>query len=128
MAEPAVTGKQHTVASRLGSFIADRYPFALNEVLDAFDRAGGPVDGSGEAALDALRGPFRRELAHRLQARPAPRGLPDSPPSISAAARLDQAHTELIDACDGFLRRAAIQASLTADERREMLRGMILTR
>ena len=32
------------------------------------------------------------------------------------------------DACDGFIARAAIAASLTADERREILRGMILTR
>jgi len=39
-----------------------------------------------------------------------------------------QAHTELLDACDGFLRRAAIEASLRAEERREILRGMLLTR
>ena len=42
--------------------------------------------------------------------------------------RLDQAATEWLDACDGFLRRAAIEASLTPDERREILRGMLLTR
>jgi 2-oxoisovalerate dehydrogenase E1 component len=41
---------------------------------------------------------------------------------------MEQAHQELLDACDGFLRRRAIEASLTADERREILRGMILTR
>jgi 2-oxoisovalerate dehydrogenase E1 component len=35
---------------------------------------------------------------------------------------------ELLEACDGFLWRAAIRASLTADERREILRGMVLTR
>ena len=35
---------------------------------------------------------------------------------------------ELLDACDGFLAREAIAASLTADERREILRGMVLTR
>ena len=33
-----------------------------------------------------------------------------------------------MDACDGFLRRVAIEASLTPDERREILRGMLLTR
>ena len=36
--------------------------------------------------------------------------------------------TELAQACDGFLRRAAIRASLTPDERLEILRGMLLTR
>ncbi len=34
----------------------------------------------------------------------------------------------MVEACDGFLRREAIEASLTADERREILRGMLLTR
>ena len=33
-----------------------------------------------------------------------------------------------MEACDGFFHRAAIRASLTADERREILRGMVLTR
>ena len=41
---------------------------------------------------------------------------------------MDQAHTELLDAVDGFLRRAAIAASLTREERLEILRGMLLTR
>ena len=50
------------------------------------------------------------------------------PFAASAAARWDAAVAELIDACDGFLRRAALEASLTADERREILRGMALTR
>jgi TPP-dependent pyruvate/acetoin dehydrogenase alpha subunit len=39
-----------------------------------------------------------------------------------------QARVELIEACDGFLRREAIAASLTGAERREMLEGMVLTR
>ena len=34
----------------------------------------------------------------------------------------------MTDACDDFLRREAIARSLTADERREILRGMLLTR
>ena len=33
--------------------------------------------------------------------------------------------SQVVDACDGFLRRASIEASLTPDERREILRGMI---
>ena len=42
--------------------------------------------------------------------------------------RLEQARAELVDACDGFLRREAIAASLTKTERVEILRGMCLTR
>jgi len=33
-----------------------------------------------------------------------------------------------VEACDGFLRRASLRASLTPEERREILRGMMLTR
>src|SRR5439155_18044148 len=47
---------------------------------------------------------------------------------VPAEARIGQAYVEVLDGCDGFLRRAAIQASLTTDERREILRGMLLTR
>jgi 2-oxoisovalerate dehydrogenase E1 component len=41
---------------------------------------------------------------------------------------LDAAIEEVVRACDGFLRRAAIRAALSAEERREILRGMLLTR
>ena len=47
---------------------------------------------------------------------------------MAAPARWAAAVDELVEACDGFLRRAAIELSLTADERREILRGMALTR
>ena len=48
--------------------------------------------------------------------------------TVTGAERFSAAVDELADACDGFLRRAAIRASLTAEERREILRGMMLTR
>src|SRR5688572_18037794 len=47
---------------------------------------------------------------------------------MTAAARLEQAQYQLLDACDGFLAREAVASSLTPDERREILRGMVLTR
>ena len=108
--------KAADLASRFGAFVAERYPFALAEAMDAFDAA------AGDAAL------LRRELTTRLRARPVPPGLAETTPRVSAEARIGQAHADLIDACDGFLRRAAIEASLTAAERREILRGMLLTR
>jgi len=54
--------------------------------------------------------------------------VPECTPGVSVGERLHYAVAEVVDACDGFLRREAIAASLTADERREILRGMILTR
>ena len=47
---------------------------------------------------------------------------------MTIEVRLRQATDALVAACDGFLRREAIAASLTGDERRELLRGMVLTR
>jgi 2-oxoisovalerate dehydrogenase E1 component len=126
------------LASRFGSFVAERHPLALAEALEAFMAAAGgnPLRGvSGNrgdpdhsAAIDALRPVFRNELARRLRDRPVPPGLPETTPRTTVEARTAQAHEELLDACDGFLRREAIEASLTADERREILRGMLLTR
>ncbi|HMF93915.1 MAG TPA: thiamine pyrophosphate-dependent enzyme [Vicinamibacterales bacterium] len=116
------------LASRFGAFVAERHPFALTEALDGFEAAGGGADPRDEAGIEALRAAFARELTKRLAARPVPDGLSETSPRTAAAARLSQAHATLIDECDGFLRRAAIAASLTRDERIEILRGMILTR
>jgi 2-oxoisovalerate dehydrogenase E1 component len=54
--------------------------------------------------------------------------VPETTPSVSAGVRWTSAVDELIEACDGFLRRAALRLTLSAEERREMLRGMALTR
>ncbi len=104
-----------SVATKLGAFVTERFPFALDLVLASFDAAGG----------DPSR--FRAELTRRFSAAP-PAPLPDTTPCVTAEARRAQAIAELGDACDGLLRREAIKASLTRDERREMLRGMLLTR
>ena len=78
-------------------------------------------------AIDDLRGPFSAALEQRLS-HLLPAGLGDTTPRVVAGQRFAQAVEEIRDACDGFLRRAAIKASLDADERREILRGMLLTR
>jgi 2-oxoisovalerate dehydrogenase E1 component len=128
MAKPAELEKLTGLASRFGAFVAERHPFALADALDAFERATGGRELPDEAAIEAARPVLRRELKKRLEARALPDGLPDTTPRTTAAVRLQQAHTELLDAVDGFLRRAAIAASLTRDERIEILRGMLLTR
>jgi 2-oxoisovalerate dehydrogenase E1 component len=128
MAKPAELQKVTGVASRFGSFVTERYPLALADVLDALDAATRGRMPADQQGLDALRPEFRSELTRRLRARPTPDGLSETTPGTSAEKRLEQAHAELLEACDGFLRRAAIEASLTAGERLEILRGMILTR
>jgi 2-oxoisovalerate dehydrogenase E1 component len=128
MANPAELEKLTGLASRFGAFVADRHPFALPDALEAFENAAGGRPLTDEAAIEAARPALRRELKTRLEARALPDGLPDTTPRTSAAVRLQQAQTELLDAADGFLRRAAIAASLTREERLEILRGMLLTR
>jgi len=115
------------LASRFGAFVAEHRPFALADALDAYDAVAAGDEPAAEQ-FDTLRASFRRELARRLQLRAVPRGLGETTPRVTAEARLAQAHAQLLDECDGFLHRAAIRASLTRDERIEILRGMLLTR
>jgi 2-oxoisovalerate dehydrogenase E1 component len=118
------------LASRFAAFVAERYPLALPVAVEALDAARRSTGADHEPKqIDALRPPFRRELAKRLyDVIKAPEGIDETTPGVSAVKRLEQARAEIVEACDGFLAREAIRASLTADERREILRGMILTR
>ena len=103
------------VGGRLAAFVLERYPFAVALVRQAFEAAGGD------------RQAFRRELERRVAAVPVA-GLPDTTPGVTAEARIKAASAELVDACEAFLEREDIASSLTAEERHEILRGMILTR
>jgi 2-oxoisovalerate dehydrogenase E1 component len=102
------------VGERLCAFVLERFPFALPLVRGAL-HAGGE------------RNVFRRELEKALAGLQAD-DLPEPIPGTRAAGRLDRARHDLLEACDGFLERESIAESLTADERREILRGMVLTR
>src|SRR5262245_36111131 len=118
-----------SLESRFAAFVAERHPLALSVVLEALDAVRRGSTDARAASIEALRAPFRRELARRLyHSLEAPDGIDETTPGVSAIKRLEQARAELVDACDGFLAREAIRASLTADERREILRGMVLTR
>ena len=114
------------MSRQFGAFVLERYPFACVAAMVALE-ASGAAYAQDEAALEAARQPFQRELRARLKG-PALATLGETTPGVAAAARFDGAVEEVADACDGFLRRAAIRASLTADERLEILRGMVLTR
>ena len=128
MANPTALEQRAGFASRFGAFVAERHPFALADALETFEAVAGHREPADEAAFEALRAAFQRELTRRLQQRPVPQGLIDTTPRTSAERRLGQAYAQLLDDCDGFLRRSAIEASLTREERIEILRGMLLTR
>ncbi len=115
-----------TVIDRLLSFVVERYPFALpivQRALESCDRTTLVSDRS----IEQLRSTLCRDLTDRLGQIDAT-DLPETTPGVTASNRLQAAREELVQACDGFLARESIAASLTRDERREILRGMILTR
>ena len=130
MSRTVDASKLSGLASRFGAFVAERHPFALAIALEAFESAGvGAIKGRDAVKLDAARTPFRRALAKALYDQViAPEGIAETAPGTTAIKRLEQARAEVVEACDGFLRRAAIEASLTKAERREILKGMCLTR
>ena len=126
MAEASSIHPATDLARRLEAFVVERFPFAVAPVRAAFDACKSAVRPD-EASLDALRATFETALRTRLQ-NLAPTERVETTPGVEAPQRYQNAIEELVEACDGFLRRAALRASLTADERREILRGMVLTR
>lgn len=97
------------VRERFAEFLAERHPFALKPALAAFDHDAG----------------IEQALRHALT---TPIALGDLTPGMPASVRMQRAIEDVIEDCEGFFRREAIAASLTRDEKLEMLRGMILTR
>ncbi len=92
----------------LSAFLLERHPFAVSALARA--------DGD----LEKFRAELERELLSLASG--------ESTPGVAAHDRVQRAIDEVLAACDGFLRREAIAASLTSDEKREILRGMLLTR
>src|SRR5450759_350992 len=115
------------IAARFAAFVAERFPFALAPAREAFRSACRADPGRNCQAIEGLRQPLSESLARALDGRP-PEGIPETTPGVAAAERLRQARAELLEACDGFLRREALAAGLSREERVEILRGMILTR
>lgn len=114
---------------QLGACAAERFPFAWPIAVDVLQTLG--VDGlDNEASIEEVRPRVAGELRRRLAALEASQAsaLDEAVPRVPAVHRLAAAVEEMVETCDGCLRRAAIRASLTAPERLEILRGMILTR
>jgi 2-oxoisovalerate dehydrogenase E1 component len=110
------------------AFVAERFPFALPAALQRVDRHDAPsLDGAAPDAIRRYGAIIADELTALLLPHQLP-PLPDTTPGVSAAERLEQARQTLHQGVIGFFDREAIAASLTREERLEMLRGMLLTR
>jgi 2-oxoisovalerate dehydrogenase E1 component len=116
-----------SLRDRLMSFVTERHPFAVPIVEGALTACGAGEHPADAHAIDRQRAELRRELTARLGDISVAH-LPETTPGVAANTRLECACRELLEACDGFLIRESIVASMTGDERREILRGMILTR
>jgi 2-oxoisovalerate dehydrogenase E1 component len=125
--ETRTAALRQTLEARFAAFVAERFPFALATALEAFRSAGAGDPGRDEGALEARRRPVAEALRRAFGGR-FPDGIPETTPRVPAIERWGQAVAELVEACDGFLRREAIAASLSREERVEILRGMVLTR
>ena len=113
------------IAARFAAFVLERYPFAAAAAAQAL-RAAKAGDLADAASIGRARAQLPQALRRALPAPPPE--LPETTPAVAAGDRWAAAVDELIAACDGFLRRAEIERSLTPGERREILRGMALTR
>ncbi|HEX5041354.1 MAG TPA: thiamine pyrophosphate-dependent enzyme [Candidatus Polarisedimenticolaceae bacterium] len=116
-----------SLESRFAAFAAERFPFALDLARDTLRRVLRGKDVSGAEGLRALRAPLASALRQAVEKTDA-RDLPETAPGTSAPERLRQAAEALAEEAEGFLAREAVLASLTAEEKRDLLRGMVLTR
>jgi 2-oxoisovalerate dehydrogenase E1 component len=110
---------------RLLTFVAERFPYAVAGVAEAFDRS---ADETGASPADLRAAGARLSAALTLKGPAGLSGSLETTPGVVVAERLNHARRDLAEACDGFFEREAIAASLTAEERLEILRGMMLTR
>ena len=124
-----------TLRQHFATYVLESHPFALEPAVEAFDVAQEtvseklPDDGLVDrvALVEALRLPFRQALTSRIDPDQV-KYLDEPTPRVGPGMRLGQEIARLIDDCDGFLRRESLAASLVANERRELLAGMVLTR
>ncbi len=119
-------GAADRLIQRFGAFVVERWPFAAGAAIAAFERTGGSAART-EADIESLRAPLAAALREAAAVTILP-DLGDTTPGVPASVRMSQAVDALVAACDGFLRRASLRASLTPAERVEILRGMVLTR
>src|SRR5512134_3962953 len=114
-----------SLRDRFLAFVAEQQPFAIATAGAAWDRAVRKPPVSADD-VERLRVPLSRAIRAAIAWPRLPAGI-ETTPAVTARERLTHAEAALVAACDGFLRREAIERSLTTDERLEILRGMLLT-
>src|ERR1051325_1956782 len=119
MARSASSPASTATAARLAAFVLERFPFGI----DAVQRALSLNEGRVLSDPATLREQIQRGL-RKIDVT----DLPETTPGVSAEERWNAAVTELLDAIDGFMAREAVLASLTTDQKLEMMRGMGLMR
>ena len=105
---------------RFESFVLERHPFALAAVRHALTRTSIPGVQRTPDAIESVGRELRSQLG-ALAAELDVSALPEITPQTSAAERLAEAVAVLVDDVEGFFTREAVAASLTPDERREVL-------
>ena len=123
--------------ARFAAFVTERWPLTAALAVDAFAAAHRHATAALETARKDSAAPnvdlihlshrLEFELRDRLRAN-GPTQSFETTPGVTAAIRFEGAVDDIVAACHAFLDRESRRASLTADERREILRGMILTR
>lgn len=92
--------------------------------MGAFDALATTLD------LTRVRAHLRKVLPDAIRTHLTSQAQPpvETTPGVTSDMRVAHAGQELIEAVDGFFARTAIAIGITDDERREILRGMLLTR
>lgn len=126
-AVPSPASGQHPLEIALLSFLAEQHPFLLSIGRGCVSQALGNPDEldsaddfhrAAQIVLDAIR----EKLAGTTQ------NLNETIPFVSAGTRLDQALERLAIDLEGFFSRQYLATSFSAEEKRWMLRGILLTR
>src|ERR1043166_6628768 len=126
MSKTAPASTSTGFAARFRAFVLEQFPFALQLAADALADVGA-IDLRTPTDIEHVRVSALARVQRALDEIDL-RNLPAPTPGVSASDRFSAARDALIGACDGFFQREIIAPSLTADERREILRGMVLTR
>jgi 2-oxoisovalerate dehydrogenase E1 component len=112
------------VGQRFLSFVIERHPFAWAAAKITWATVG--IETNDADALEVLGGTIARTIVEHL---PMPdRDLPESQPFVDVNSRHAAEIGRLAADIVGFFNREAIASTITAEEKRWMLRGIVLTR
>ena len=122
--QSALPGPASRMGQRFLSFVIERHPFAWAAAKMAWATVG--IETNDSEALEVLGGTVARHLVEHL---PMPdRELPEAQPFVDVNSRHSAEIARLAADVVGFFAREAIAASITVEEKRWLLRGIIQTR